>query len=148
MKHLALSHIFKPVLLASALLLALPGCDQVQNQINKPARDAKATGAGCRLSGRSLEDCYKRNPRAARADVYAGWKEMNDYMAEKNIPEVAPLLPPPAPPGAAKAAAKAKHAKADTEDQTEDAATDNHAKADEAAPAEAESPRKRRRAAD
>lgn len=95
MKHLALSHIFKPVLLASALLLALPGCDQVQNQINKPARDAKATGAGCRLSGRSLEDCYKRNPRAARADVYAGWKEMNDYMEKQKL-EV--MQPPPDEP--------------------------------------------------
>lgn len=97
MKHLALSHIFKPVLLASALLLALPGCDQVQNQINKPARDAKATGAGCRLSGRSLEDCYKRNPRAARADVYAGWKEMNDYMEKQKLAEMPPPPDEPKP---------------------------------------------------
>lgn len=101
MKHLALSHIFKPVLLASALLLALPGCDQVQNQINKPARDAKATGAGCRLSGRSLEDCYKRNPRAARADVYAGWKEMNDYMEKQKLAEMPPPPDEPKPEPAA-----------------------------------------------
>ena len=109
MKHLALSHIFKPVLLASALLLALPGCDQVQNQINKPARDAKATGAGCRLSGRSLEDCYKRNPRAARADVYAGWKEMNDYMEKQKLEVMPPPADEPKPePAAAEEEAPAK----------------------------------------
>ena len=80
----------KPALLAMSLGLALAGCDQLNDQINKPARDAKATGAGCRLSGRSLEDCYKRNPRAARAEVYAGWKEMNDYMAKQKLTEMAP----------------------------------------------------------
>lgn len=112
MKHLALSHIFKPVLLASALLLALPGCDQVQNQINKPARDAKATGAGCRLSGRSLEDCYKRNPRAARADVYAGWKEMNDYMEKQKLEVMQPPPDEPKPePAAEDAEAPAKDKK-------------------------------------
>ena len=112
MKHSALSHIFKPVLLASALLLALPGCDQVQNQINKPARDAKATGAGCRLSGRSLEDCYKRNPRAARADVYAGWKEMNDYMEKQKLEVMQPPPDEPKPePAAEDAEAPAKDKK-------------------------------------
>ena len=80
-----------------SLALLLTGCDQLNNQINKPARDAKATGAGCRLSGRSLEDCYKRNPRAARAEVYAGWKEMNDYMAKQKIAEIAPPPDEPKP---------------------------------------------------
>jgi len=131
----------------------LGGCEQLG--IRDPAKaaaqaeaDGKAVGSACRHAGRAIEDCFTLNPAAPRAAVFAGWKEMNDYMAEKNIPEVAPLLPPPAPPGAAKAAAKAKHAKSDTEDETEDTTTDSKAKADEAAPAEAESPRKRRRTAD
>lgn len=91
----------KPALLAVSLGLALAGCDQLNDQINKPARDAKATGAGCRLSGRSLEDCYKRNPRAARAEVYAGWKEMNDYMAKQKLTEMAPPPDEPKPEPAA-----------------------------------------------
>ena len=95
-----------------SLALLLTGCDQLNNQINKPARDAKATGAGCRLSGRSLEDCYKRNPRAARAEVYAGWKEMNDYMAKQKIAEIAP--PPDEP----------KPAAADEEEAAKDKAGD------------------------
>ena len=91
----------KPALLAMSLGLALAGCDQLNDQINKPARDAKATGAGCRLSGRSLEDCYKRNPRAARAEVYAGWKDMNDYMAKQKLNEMAPPPDEPKPEPAA-----------------------------------------------
>ncbi len=91
----------KPALLAVSLGLALAGCDQLNDQINKPARDAKATGAGCRLSGRSLEDCYKRNPRAARAEVYAGWKDMNDYMAKQKLNEMAPPPDEPKPEAAA-----------------------------------------------
>lgn len=101
MKPLSLSHLFQPLLLASALVLVLPGCDQLQNQLNKPARDAKATGAGCRLSGRSLEDCYKRNPRAARAEVYAGWKEMNDYMEKQKLEVMPPSAEEPKPEAAA-----------------------------------------------
>lgn len=95
-----------------SLALLLTGCDQLNNQINKPARDAKATGAGCRLSGRSLEDCYKRNLRASRAEVYAGWKEMNDYMAKQKIAEIAP--PPDEP----------KPAPADEEETAKDKAGD------------------------
>lgn len=98
-----------------SLALLLTGCDQLNNQINKPARDAKATGAGCRLSGRSLEDCYKRNPRAARAEVYAGWKEMNDYMAKQKIAEIAPPPdePKPAPEAAADEEVNAKDKQGD-----------------------------------
>lgn len=120
MKPLSLSPLFQPLLLASALVLVLPGCDQLQNQLNKPARDAKATGAGCRLSGRSLEDCYKRNPRAARAEVYAGWKEMNDYMEKQKLEEMAPPPDDPKPEPAAEAEedapAKDKKDSADSKD--------------------------------
>ena len=70
-------------------------------ELQQMARDAKATGAGCRLSGRSLEDCYKRNPRAARAEVYAGWKDMNDYMAKQKLNEMAPPPDEPKPEPAA-----------------------------------------------
>jgi hypothetical protein len=54
--------------------------------------DARATGSACRHAGRGIEDCYALNPDAARAAVYAGWKEMNDYMRENNIAEVKPSV--------------------------------------------------------
>ena len=137
MKPLSLSHLFQPLLLASALVLVLPGCDQLQNQLNKPARDAKATGAGCRLSGRSLEDCYKRNPRAARAEVYAGWKEMNDYMEKQKLEEMAPPPDDPKPEPAAEAEedapAKDKKDSADSKDGTAKDADTKDAKPDNAA---------------
>jgi len=52
--------------------------------------DARATGSACRHAGRGIEDCYAMNPDASRAAVYAGWKEMNDYMRENNIVEIKP----------------------------------------------------------
>jgi hypothetical protein len=52
--------------------------------------DARATGSACRHAGQGIEDCYAMNPDASRAAVYAGWKEMNDYMRENNIAEVKP----------------------------------------------------------
>ncbi len=58
--------------------------------------DARATGSACRHAGRGIEDCYVLNPNSARASVYAGWKEMNDYMRENNIAEVKPVVVVPA----------------------------------------------------
>ncbi len=54
--------------------------------------DAKATGSACRHAGRAIEDCYSLNPDAARAPIYAGWKEMNDYMRENTMTEVKPVV--------------------------------------------------------
>lgn len=56
------------------------------------AANAKATGSACRHAGRALEDCYSINPKLSRASIFAGWKEMNDYMRENNIKEITPTL--------------------------------------------------------
>ena len=69
--------------LCAALLLG--GCDQlgIESASAVAARkeaDGKAIGAGCRHAARSVEDCYANNKRAERAAIFAGWKEMNDYM--------------------------------------------------------------------
>ncbi|MGL4996376.1 MAG: hypothetical protein ACRC01_10690 [Deefgea sp.] len=72
------------------LMFMLSGCDQVLELVNKQKANGKAVGASCRHSGRSLEDCYRRNQKIAKADIYAGWKEMNEYMQAKKITEVAP----------------------------------------------------------
>jgi hypothetical protein len=100
--------------LAACLLLA--GCDQlgIESAAQTAARreaDGKAIGAGCRHAARSVEQCYAINKRADRAAVFAGWKEMNEYMAENKIEAVPP--PPEAPP------------KAEAADEEADAAADS-----------------------
>lgn len=47
--------------------------------------NAKAIGGACRFGLRSIEDCYQLNEGAAKADVFAGWKEMDQYMRENKI---------------------------------------------------------------
>lgn len=80
----------KNLALLLPLVLMLSGCDQILELVNKQKANGKAVGASCRHSGRSLEDCFRRNSRIAKADIYAGWKEMNEYMQAKKIEEVAP----------------------------------------------------------
>lgn len=58
--------------------------------------DGRAIGGACRHSGRALEDCYVMNPKAIKAAVYAGWRDMDTYMRENDIKPVVPdLLDPP-----------------------------------------------------
>lgn len=85
--------------LISAVSLSLSACDYVTS-FTKPKQtpeEAKAEGialgAGCRQAGQSLEDCYQRNPDALKAGIFAGWKDMHEYMAAKGIQTVAPPAP-------------------------------------------------------
>jgi len=97
----------------AALLLALAplatGCEQVMDllELPNPAREAarleaegRAIGGACRHAGRSLEDCYTLNAGAEKASVFAGWRDMNDYMMEHKL-DVVPsrLTPEPGKPG-------------------------------------------------
>jgi hypothetical protein len=82
-------------LAAPAALLC--GCDMLG--IESPekiaaARDAdgKAVGSACRHAGRAIEDCFAIYKKADRAAVFAGWRDMNDYMRENKIEPVAPQL--------------------------------------------------------
>jgi hypothetical protein len=86
-------------LLLAVLLGATPlaGCDMLG--IESPekiaaARDAdgKAIGSACRHAGRAIEDCFSIYKKADRAAVFAGWRDMNDYMRENKIEPVAPQL--------------------------------------------------------
>ena len=87
--------------------------DEAKAALSKDA-DAKATGGACRHAGRALEDCYAMNPDAPRAAVFAGWKDMNDYMRDNKMDIVKPTgeLPKeePAKEADASASAKAKSA--------------------------------------
>ncbi|MFM7705049.1 MAG: hypothetical protein ACKO6D_09085 [Rubrivivax sp.] len=83
--------------LALAILPVLAGCDLLGIEpasavAERREADGKAVGAACRHAGRALEDCFSLNRRAEKAAVYAGWKEMSDYMRENKVPEVTPQL--------------------------------------------------------
>ena len=96
----------KHLLLALWILPGLAGCDVVKQRmgIPDPAKleaEGNAIGSACRHAGRGLEDCYKLNPKAPKAAIYAGWKEMNEYMLKNHMESVPPQLSPdlrPAPP--------------------------------------------------
>jgi hypothetical protein len=85
-----------PTFLVSLLLLApLAGCDLLG--IESPAAvaakreaEGKAVGGACRHAGRAIEDCYTLNRKADKGAMFAGWREMNDYMRENKIDVVAP----------------------------------------------------------
>ena len=48
--------------------------------------EGRAVGSGCRYSGRSLEECYETNRRESKAAIFAGWRDMDGYMRENQIP--------------------------------------------------------------
>ena len=80
-----------PLLCTLALLAS--GCDQlgIESASAMAARkeaDGKAVGGACRHAGRAIEDCYTLNKRAERASVYAGWREMSEYMRENKVEPV------------------------------------------------------------
>ena len=82
-------------LLLLALLPILSGCDLLGIEpasavAERREADGKAVGAACRHAGRALEDCFALNRKADKAAVFAGWKEMSDYMRENKVPEIAP----------------------------------------------------------
>lgn len=80
---------FLPAIALSTVAL-LAGCDQVPGlgpdpRVVQREADAKAIGGACRHAMRGLEDCYTLNPKATKASVFAGWKDMDGYMRENKI---------------------------------------------------------------
>jgi predicted transcriptional regulator len=95
MEGIPMSRLALTILMLSTALLA--GCEMLG--IESPekvaaARDAegRAVGGACRHAGRAIEDCYVMNRKADKAAVFAGWRDMNDYMRENNMEAVAPEL--------------------------------------------------------
>ncbi|HEX5684772.1 MAG TPA: hypothetical protein VFY73_12165 [Ideonella sp.] len=106
--------------LAGCDLLGIEGATAVAE---RKAAEGKAVGAACRHAGRAIEDCYTLNKKADKAAIYAGWREMDDYMRENKLEPVAPQLKAEAP--------KAKAA--ESEDEPEQTAkVDGEAKGKEA----------------
>jgi hypothetical protein len=94
MRRLAL-----PAAVFATALLA--GCDVVVGAlgIESPEKlaavreaEGKAIGGACRHAGRAIEDCYVLNKKAEKASVFAGWRDMNDYMRENKIEPVPPQV--------------------------------------------------------
>jgi len=113
------------VRLWGALLLAvlLVGCDQLgietpQKTKEREDAEARAVGSACRHAMRAIEDCYVLNPKAEKSAVFAGWREMDEYMRENKLEGIAPVVPRPVQ--AASAASKPDSDEEDTEDDTED----------------------------
>jgi hypothetical protein len=86
-------------LLLAVLLGASPlaGCDMLGIESAEKiaaAREAdgKAIGGACRHAGRAIEDCFAIYRKADRSAVFAGWRDMNDYMRENKIEPVAPQI--------------------------------------------------------
>lgn len=77
----------------------LAGCDQISERAGFPdpakvEADGKAIGGACRHAGRGLEDCYRLNKGASKSAVFAGWKEMNEYMLKNDMQAVEPSIGP------------------------------------------------------
>lgn len=121
------------------LLLATPwlsGCDQITQKMGledpskKEARlepEGKAVGSACRHSGRAIEDCYAIYGWLPKSSIYAGWREMDEYMRDNKLETIAPQLPPPEPPGTKKKRpATATEAAAETTKEAPPAAEDKN----------------------
>jgi hypothetical protein len=104
------------VALALLAPMLLAGCEELGIEsaatiAAKREAEGKAVGAGCRHAGRSIEQCFQLNRRADKAAVFAGWREMEDYMRENNIAAVPP--PPEPTPAQGEASGGATEAKAE-----------------------------------
>ena len=114
----------RALLLAGGATLLLAGCDipglgPDARTLQREA-EAKAIGGACRHALRGLEDCYTLNPKAAKAQVFAGWKDMDQYMRENKIegtPSVLTQLQPPADPAPAPSTKKKRAADPDDESE-------------------------------
>ena len=129
----------KPIFLI-LFALSLSACDQIGQKLGleDPARkearmepEAKAVGSACRQSGRAIEDCYSIYGWLPKAGIYAGWREMDEYMRENKLETIVPQLPPPEPPGARKKKKPEKtEAAGEREPKAEAAAADSEKKAE------------------
>jgi hypothetical protein len=80
-------------LLAPLILLAgcpLSGGEPAEAVAARKEAEGKAVGGACRHAGRAIEDCFALNKRADKAALFAGWREMNDYMRDNKIEAVPP----------------------------------------------------------
>lgn len=86
-----------PRLLITALALLLTACEipgfgsAPDPRIAQRESDAKAVGGACRLAMRGIEECYGLNPKSSKSAVFAGWKEMDQYMRDNKMEGIRPV---------------------------------------------------------
>lgn len=89
-------------LFALATALLLTACDipwlNLGDSAEKKEADGKAIGSACRYALRGIEDCYTLNKEGSKSAIFAGWKEMDQYMRDNKIEGAPSVIPPPAPP--------------------------------------------------
>jgi hypothetical protein len=75
--------------LTLVISLLLVGCDiaamMADPKVAQREADAKAIGSACRYGMRSIEDCYMLNEKASKSAIFAGWKEMDQYMRDNKV---------------------------------------------------------------
>jgi hypothetical protein len=81
-------------LLTVTLAMLLAGCDipgmGPDPRIAQREADGRAIGGACRYAMRGIEDCYQLNERASKTAIFAGWKDMDQYMRENKMEGQAP----------------------------------------------------------
>jgi hypothetical protein len=85
---------------ALSLTVLLTGCDlfggeSADAMAARREAEGKAVGSACRHAMRAIEDCYTLNPKTMKSAVFAGWREMDEYMRENKIDGVAPTIERP-----------------------------------------------------
>jgi hypothetical protein len=90
------TNLLRPLILCMAIILC--GCNEIDALLTDPnttqrQADGKAIGGGCRNGARGIEDCFLLNPKASKAAIFAGWKEMDVYMRENNVPTSESKIP-------------------------------------------------------
>ncbi|MFA6310077.1 MAG: hypothetical protein WCV99_01595 [Sterolibacterium sp.] len=88
--YLRLHLLLIPLALAACEQLGLE--DQAKIAANREA-EGKAIGGACRQTARPLEECYALSPKAQKAAIFAGWRDMDAYMRENKIEDV--VVPKP-----------------------------------------------------
>lgn len=96
-----------PLTLLMLSALWLGGCDMLGIETpgklaEKKEAEGRAIGSACRHAVRSIEDCYAANPKASKAAIFTGWREMDEYMRENEIQGM-PARPEPLPLSAGQA---------------------------------------------
>jgi hypothetical protein len=97
-----------PLVLLIVAPFLFAGCDQIASRLGledpsskeaKADAEGRAVGSACRQSGRAIEDCYSIYGWLPKSSIFAGWRDMNDYMQTNKLEIVEPKLPPPPGPG-------------------------------------------------
>ena len=86
---------FKTIAVLAICIPMLTGClkgliPDPEVEAKKSEDEAAATGASCRQSGRSLEQCFVRNEGLNRSGALRGWREMDEYMRANKLDPQSP----------------------------------------------------------